>query len=286
MTIAREEPMDAAHRLAAGALRSGFKFEALHTYTNRDANPLYWRIRAKHPATGKKWIRPMRLTGNRFELREPERPANGKLLYRLHELVSRPDEVVIVTEGETKADQLAALGLLVTTSGAADSAGEADWQALAGRDVLIWPDNDTPGRHYADAVLAALRALGCKVKVIDVDLLGLPPKGDAVDWLASHLEGKAADVLALACEQDPEIAPGDDGAKLVGSEAAQADTQAQAAADPLNTCRYGGGRFELTQRGVLFAGTDHEGNQKEPVWVCSPLGVIAKTRDGKSGEWG
>ncbi len=56
--------------------------------------------------------------------------------------------------------------------------------------------------------------------------------------------------------------------------------------DPPNTCRYGGGRFELTQRGVLFAGTDHEGNQKEPVWVCSPLGVIAKTRDGKSGEWG
>jgi DNA primase len=103
--------------------------------------------------------------------------------------------VVIVTEGEYKADQLAALGLLVTTSGAADSAGDADWQALAGRDVLIWPDNDAPGRHYADAVLAALRCIGLQVKVIDVDLLGLPPKGDAVDWLASHPEAKAADVL-------------------------------------------------------------------------------------------
>ena len=286
MTIARETPMEAARRLAGGALRSGFKFEALHTYTNRDANPLYWRIRAKHPVTGKKWIRPMRLTGNRFELREPERPANGKPLYRLHEVASRPGDVVIVTEGEYKADQLAALGPLVATSGAADSAGDADWQALAGRDVLIWPDNDTPGRHYADAVLAALRALGCKVKVIDIDLLGLPPKGDAVDWLASHPQAKAADVLAMACEQDPEIAPGDDGAKVAGSEAAQAVTHAQAADDAPNTCRYGGGRFELMQRGVLFTGTDHEGNQKEPVWVCSPLGVIAKTRDSKSGEWG
>jgi hypothetical protein len=286
MTITQETPMDAAFRLASGALDRGFKFEALHVYADRDANPLYWRIRAKHPATGKKWIRPMTLTGTGYELREPERPANGKPLYRLHELAARPDDVVVLTEGEYKADQLAALGLLVTTSGAADSAGEADWHALAGRDVLIWPDNDASGRHYADAVLAALRALGCKVKVIDIDLLGLPPKGDAVDWLVSHPQAKAADVLALACEQDPEIAPGDDGAKLVGSEAAQADTQAQAAADPLNTCRYGGGRFELTQRGVLFAGTDHEGNQKEPVWVCSPLGVIAKTRDGKSGEWG
>jgi len=286
MTTAQEPPMDAACRLAASALRNGFKFEALHTYTDREANPLYWRIRAKHPATGKKWIRPMKRTGNGYELREPETPANGKPLYRLHELAVRPHDVVILTEGEYKADQLAALGLLVTTSGAADSAGEADWHALAGRDVLIWPDNDASGRHYADAVLAALRLLGCRVKVIDVTLLGLPSKGDAVDWLGSHPEAKAADVLALSCEQDPEIAPGGDGAKVAGYAAAQADAHAQAADDPPNSCRYGGGRFELTQRGVLFIGTDHEGNQKAPVWVCSPLGVIAKTRDGKSGEWG
>ena len=101
----------AARRLAAGALLSGFRFEALHTYTNREANPLYWRIRAKHPVTGKKWIRPMKLTGTGYELREPMKPVNGKPLYRLHELVSRPDNVVIVTEGEYKADRLAALGL-------------------------------------------------------------------------------------------------------------------------------------------------------------------------------
>ena len=69
MTIAQETSMDAARRLAAGALRDGFRFEALHAYADRDANPLYWRIRAKHPATGKKWIRPMTLTGNGYELR-------------------------------------------------------------------------------------------------------------------------------------------------------------------------------------------------------------------------
>ena len=85
-------------------------------------------------------------------------------------------------------------------------AGEADWRALAGRDVLIWRDNDASGRHYANSVLVMLRPLGCRVKVIDVDLLGLAPKGDAVDWLASHPEANAADVLALACEQHPRIA--------------------------------------------------------------------------------
>lgn len=150
-------------------MRSGFKFEALHTCTDRDATPLYRRIRAKQPATGKQWIRPMKLTSKGYELREPEKPANGKPLDRLHELGSGPDDVVILTDGEHKADQLAALGPLVTTSGAADSAGEAHWQTLAGRDVLIWRDNGKSGRHCADAILAALRPLGCRVKVIDVD---------------------------------------------------------------------------------------------------------------------
>ena len=37
------------------------------------------------------------------------------------------------------------LGLLATTSGAADSAAKADWRPLAGRDVIIWPDNDEAG---------------------------------------------------------------------------------------------------------------------------------------------
>ena len=82
MTSTLEAPMDAALRLAVGTLRIGLKFKALHTDSDRDANPLYWRIRAKHPVTGKKWIRPMHLTGSGYGLREPERPANGKPLLR------------------------------------------------------------------------------------------------------------------------------------------------------------------------------------------------------------
>ena len=286
MSTSHETPLDAAHRLAAGALRRGFKFQAMHTYTDREANPLYWRIRAKHPATGKKWMRPMKLNGHGYELGEPIFDARGKPLYRLHELASRPAEVVIVTEGESKADLLTALGLLVTTSGAADSAGDADWSDLAGREVLIWRDNDVAGRRYSNAVHSALKPLDCTVKVIDIDLLGLPPKGDAVDWLAAHPDATAADVLALACEQDPEIALSDTAVKGAGSNAAHADTDGQGNDDPPHSCKYGGGRFELTQRGLYFTGTDKEGNTKAPMWVCSPIGVIAKTRDTRSGEWG
>ena len=281
MSRPQETPKEAAQRLAAGALRQGFVLEAVHTYTDLAGQALYWRIRAKHPKTGEKWIRPMKLNGTGYVLGEPaaEQHPEGKPLYRLHELAAGGNAVVIVTEGEHKADKLAALGLVVTTSGAADSAGAANWQPLAGRDVLIWPDHDEAGRRYAQAVTVALQPLGCKVDVLEVAGLGLTAKGDAADWLTMHPQATAVDVLALprchgTCE--PDLSPAANGAPA-------SEPAPKAAA---NTCKYGGGQFSLTTQGVHFIGTDNDGNDKAPVWVCSPIGVMAKTRDTKSGEWG
>ncbi len=279
----------AARRLARGAIRKGFKPVALHTYCAPDGTPLFWRVRLKDATSGDKWIRPMRARGMVYDLAEPEFP-NGKPLYRLHDLTVRPEGVVIVTEGENKADMLTTLGLLVTTSGAADSAGKADWQPLAGRNVLIWPDHDEAGRRYADAVAAELMPLGCTVRVLDVVALGLEAKGDAADWLAANPEATAADVFALACQEGPGSGPqGDDEDKVVPAPAQPAPgatAGADVPSDAPNTCKYGGGKFTLTEGGVFFTGTDKDGNEKAPVWVCSPIGVIAKTRDAKSGEWG
>lgn len=52
------------------------------------------------------------------------------------------------------------------------------------------------------------------------------------------------------------------------------------------TCTYGGGTFDVSHRGVYFIGTDKDGNEQPPRWICSRLDVVAKTRDAKSGEWG
>ena len=52
-----ETHKEAAQRIARPILDRGFKPVALHTYTDATGNPLYWRIRAKHPDTGEKWIR-------------------------------------------------------------------------------------------------------------------------------------------------------------------------------------------------------------------------------------
>lgn len=192
----KETAQQAARRLSDAAIRDGFTPHALHEYTDKDGNPLHWRIRLKHPDSGDKWIRPMKSNGEGYTLGEPEYP-DGKPLYRLHELAARPADAVIVCEGEWCVDALAKTGALATTSGAADSAGKADWQPLGGRRVIIWPDNDEPGLRYAEAASKALRALGCAVSVVDVAALNLPPKGDAVDWLAAFPLATAADIAAL-----------------------------------------------------------------------------------------
>ena len=201
-TLTSETPQQAARRLLAGALREGFEPAALHCYADAHGEPLFWRARLRHP-DGRKAIRPIRWSGERFELGEPPAPPDGKPLYRLNELAALPGDPVAVVEGESCADALAALGLLATTSGGADSAGRADWQPLAGRDVSIWRDNDEAGARYAAEVAERLRALDCHVRLVDVAALALPPKGDAVDWLAMHPDATDADVLALATVEPP-----------------------------------------------------------------------------------
>jgi hypothetical protein len=191
-----ETPPAAARRLAAGAIRDGFQPTALHVYRDPAGEPLFWRIRCKHP-DGRKWIRPIRADDSGFELGEPEHPPAGRPLYRLPELLADYTAPVWIVEGETCADALAGLGLIATTSGSADSAGGADRAPLKGRCCIVWPDHDAAGAKYAEAVAARLRALGATVERISVTALGLPEKGDCVDWLAQHPEATAAEVLAL-----------------------------------------------------------------------------------------
>ena len=116
-----ETPKEAARRFSGSILEKGFEPVALHAYTDIMGLPLYWRIRAKHPVTGKKWIRPLRLGDNGYELGEPQF-TDGKPLYALQRIAANPDAMVWLLEGEQKSDELNRLGLVATTSGGATSA--------------------------------------------------------------------------------------------------------------------------------------------------------------------
>ncbi len=105
-------------------------------------------------------------------------------LYGLDLLAKRADAAVLVVEGEKAAD--AARGLLkayvsVTWPGGAHAWRHANWEPLRGRRVVLWPDNDKPGREAMAGIADALaRGLGCSVKVIDPS--DQPEGADAADW--------------------------------------------------------------------------------------------------------
>ena len=99
------------------------------------------------------------------------------LPYRLPDLLAAPaDAVIYVAEGERKADKLAGWGLVATSS----KDLPADLSVFAGRTVAILPDNDDQGAKIADDLLTALN--GVAERAFLVDLPGLPPKGDIIDW--------------------------------------------------------------------------------------------------------
>ncbi len=188
----------AAKKLAAPALRQGFKPVGLHAYRDASGRPWYWRIRCRHPISGEKWIRPMSQRNGKFLLGEPPIPESGKLLYRLPELLCADQSATcIIVEGEACADSLARVGIVSTTSGGADSCAAANWTALSGRMCIVWPDNDFAGTRYGEDVAFALSELGCNVRIIEVDRLGLPEKGDCVDWLAQNPNATSEQIFAL-----------------------------------------------------------------------------------------
>ena len=74
-----------------------------------------------------------------------------RTLYNLVAVLAA-DEVA-VCEGEKSADAAAEFGLIGTTcAGGAQAVASADWSALAGKRVVIFPDHDASGESYATEV--------------------------------------------------------------------------------------------------------------------------------------
>ena len=141
--------------------------------------------------------------------------AGGTPLFNLHRLVKYQAQPVYLVEGEKCVEALTRLKLLATTSGGASSAKDANWQILAGREVLIWADNDTAGLQYASDVRAKLTSVNATIKQIDIAALNLPTKGDCYDWLVQFKQvhsrdATKADIEALALKTDLMQAPTND----------------------------------------------------------------------------
>lgn len=137
----------------------GWPPSAVHIYYDLEARPLFVVARRDH-SSGKD-IRPLTLTrspngGLSWIVRAPPEP---RPLYGLDRLAARPTAPVLVVEGEKTADAAALRfpnHVVVTWSGGASAVDKTDWAPLAGRDAILWPDNDEAGTKAMERLAAIL----------------------------------------------------------------------------------------------------------------------------------
>jgi len=116
---------------------------------------------------------------------------NQKTAYGLEKLAQDPSKPVLVVEGEKKAD--AAQKMLpeyhvLSWIGGAGNLGKTNWECLAGREVTIWPDNDSGGLKAADTLQKIVSSVNTEkgrdgsVSIVSLPQ-ELPEKWDLADKL-------------------------------------------------------------------------------------------------------
>jgi hypothetical protein len=165
-------------------------------YTDEDGISLYIKQRFKTFDSKGKTYKTLRVM--------PDGSRVGKLgdcrlvPYKLPDLqqATAAGRVVYITEGEKAADALGSLGVVATTS----HAGAGGWneelnQYFKDANVVIVPDNDLVGWHYAQKVVEALLPTAKSVRVLDLNLSN--PKEDAYEWVTKY-EGDRQNLALMA----------------------------------------------------------------------------------------
>ena len=223
--------------------------------------------------------------------------AEPRPLLHLDELSKQPDAPVILCEGEKAADAAQVLlpkHVATCWPNGSNSWHKADFTPLQGRRVLLWPDNDDSGTKCMQSVTAKLSEMGCEVRTLDLAVFkrkpllkgGTPGFAKGGRWsngddAADALErGWTVEHLALLAESG-ELFGGSSQSSLLAVEVddAKSSKAAKAKTRPCRETLPTG--FRLTEDGVFYATEDGDARP-----VCSPLEILARTRDEKGHNWG
>lgn len=165
---------------------------ATHDYVDESGEPLFQEVRYEPKD---------------FKQRRPD--GNGGWIWNLKGVRLVPFNLtevmtastVFVVEGPKDCLTIKSLGLVATTN----PLGAGKWQPeynehFKGKDVVILPDNDDPGRKHTQDVAQKLYGIAKSIKV--VELPGLPEKGDISDWV--KIKGNDKEKLLEFVEEAPE----------------------------------------------------------------------------------
>lgn len=173
---------------------------------------------------------------------------------------------VFVVEGEKCAKVLQAMGLVATTC----PFGAGKWnrseysESLAGKEVVILPDNDKPGRDHAQQVQKAVSEKARSVLTVE---LPVSEKGDVADWIGAG--GTASQLEELIRQARPSTPP----------PAEAADEGPEEAPDLPRGFKIRDGRLYRTI-------TPGDGREEFDMLLSGALHVIAETRDHRGQNWG
>jgi hypothetical protein len=96
-------------------------------------------------------------------------------LYGHDRLADNSEALIVVCEGEKAADACEVRFphvVAICSEGGCSSAPYADWSALAGRNVAVWPDADKPGAKYLAAAVAEIKKISpASLQIVNLDLL-------------------------------------------------------------------------------------------------------------------
>lgn len=143
---------------------------AYYKYTDEDGTLLYEHVRGAHKEFAFRRPDPLSRSGWRWSL-----GGTRRVLYRLPGVAQATEaDAVFLTEGESDADALAAIGEIATTTdcGALTGTGAKRWrpewsEALRGKDVLVTADRDAPGRAHARHVAGSLEGVANFVWIVE-----------------------------------------------------------------------------------------------------------------------
>lgn len=196
----------------------GYVYRFKKTDGTKDVIPLTW---CKNLQTGKE----------EWHWKGFEQP---RYLYGLDRLANNPDAMVLIVEGEKCADaaqeHLPDFACL-TWPGGCNAINKVDWQALAGRRVIIWPDCDAqkdklgvllpeskqPGVMATKEIAQKLLSLGCKVWMLNIprpgekkhgwDIVDAIEEGLTGDFLRNHLQENSRRVAISESKPIQEVTP-------------------------------------------------------------------------------
>ena len=258
-------------------------------------------------SSGRKEFRPLTLsdtgTGMKWQRKAPIEP---RPLYGLDRLAARPDAEVMVCEGEKAADAATRLfpqKVAVSSMNGAKSPEKSDWSTLFGRAVFLWGDFDQPGESYIAAVEKLATDAGAKVvsavrfawflqmgSKLGIEREALPVGWDAAD---AEQEGFTTDNIQTFLDQEKNIhgdntlfsrTPGQQ-AENVEAEVGEKRTQTR---DLFKDSEFAVIEYRKGfKNGVYWQEPFGENDvPKHPMLLCSPLIVVAETRDTEQGNWG